>query len=39
MEGCVLQVFQDLRFEPPLGGSIDVAYPIILAPTAPDAGG
>ncbi len=38
MEGCVLQVFQDLRFEPPLNGSVDVAYPIILANSGPDGG-
>ena len=38
MEGCILQVFEDLRFEPPLGGKVDVAYPIILANTALDGG-
>jgi hypothetical protein len=38
MEGCILQVFEDLRFEPPLGGKVDVSYPIVLANTAADGG-
>lgn len=37
MEGCILQVFEELRFQAPLAGSITVTYPITLVP-GPDAG-
>ena len=33
MEGCILSVFKDLRFEAPLDGPISVTYPIALAPS------
>ena len=37
MEGCVLNVFQDLRFEAPLSGPLDVTYPLVFS-SAPDGG-
>jgi hypothetical protein len=30
MEGCILSVFQELRFEAPEGGKLDITYPIEL---------
>lgn len=39
MEGCVLNAFQDIRFEePPGGGRVKVRYPIDLGPGGEDAG-
>lgn len=39
MEGCVLNAFQDIRFEePPGGGRVKVRYPIDLGPGSEDAG-
>lgn len=41
MEGCVLSVFADMRFEAPPGDEpVEVRYPFRFAPSAnPDAGG
>lgn len=38
MEGCVLSVFEDLKFEAPRGGELKVTYPIALTPGETDAG-
>ena len=37
MDGCILSVFEDLRFEAPLKGPINVTYPLTLTPDT-DAG-
>ena len=39
MEGCVLNVFQDMRFEePPGGGRVRVLYPLYFQPRGDDGG-
>lgn len=38
MEGCVVNVFEDLRFERPADGKISVTYPVIFSNGEKDAG-
>lgn len=35
MEGCIARVFEDLRFQPPAGGRLEVTYPLMFD-NAPD---
>lgn len=38
MEGCVADVFSELRFQRPEGGRMDVTYPLAFSADDPDAG-